>query len=551
MLGEFRERLKHSNKSDAYQYWLLQSRMKRRRIYNHVLIYRSRYLFLALGGDFIQFKENSHWLKLLYGSLMIMATTAVLGILSFNAFWHYDKVASRFFSEVTFMRQHVRELMAQNESILTGFSAFLVGSRVADIAATRTYAQRMLDRYPHILMFEVAQRVDQDHLEPFTSYLNEQGIIPPRIWSFNYEEGIFEHNIERDGEAFPVIFIEPKTESSQLGLDISSIEFVHNVVQRFGAREQLLMSEPFELLDGEIAIVMMQGVNVTGSDVPRYVSLLMIKAEQLIPNTLRERGWDFSLSSKDGSGKQFDLMRTENSSTNESWLPELTAVDNIKLTDFELSLEIKQQLTMDDFDWLYILGMTLLMFIFPVFVIIMYRVHQGIEKQNSLKRQELYHLANFDNLTGLANRFHFEDFGNRILSTVKRNQTEAALFFIDLNGFKLVNDQLGHGVGDIVLKRVAETLLDNVRQGDIVARIGGDEFAILTDQIPNLQSLMSMLNKIREAIMHMHIAEIKEYKISGSVGFSYTEYHGHDLAELLKIADNSMYGEKQEHYKTS
>jgi len=488
---------------------------------------------------------------MLYGSLMILAVSALLGVLSFNAYWHYEKVANRFYSEVTYMRQHVRELMAQNESILTGFSAFLVGSRVADIYATRTYAQRMLDRYPHILMFEVAQRVDGDHLEPFTSYLKEQGINPPRIWSFNYEEGIFEHSIDHDGEAFPVIFIEPRTESSQLGLDINSIEFVHSVVQRFGKSDQLLMTEPFELLDGETAIVMMEGVNVSGSDVPRYVSLLVIRAEQLIPNALKEKGWDFLLRSKDGNGDQFDLLRTETLSDESSWFPELMAVDNIRLTDFELSLEIKQQLTIDDFDWVYILGITILMVIFPIFVIIMYRVHQGIEKQNSLKRQELYQLANFDNLTGLANRFHFEDFGSRILATVKRNKSHAALFFIDLNGFKLVNDKLGHSVGDIVLKRVAETLLDNVRQGDIVARIGGDEFAILSDQIPNLQSLMSMLNKIREAIDNMEINEINECKISGSVGFSYTEYHGYDLAELLKTADNSMYGEKQEHYKNS
>lgn len=480
---------------------------------------------------------------------MTLAVIGLLGGLAFNAYWHYEKVQSRFYSEASFMRQHVRELMAQNESILSGFSAFLVGSRVADIHATRTYAQRMLDRYPHILMFEVAQRVDENNLEPFTSYLREQNISPARIWSFNYEQGIIEHSLKKDGEAFPVIFIEPVSESSQLGLDISSIEFVNSVVQRFGKSDQLLMTEPFELLNGEIAIVMMQGVNVSDSDVPSYVSLLVIKAEQLIPSTLKDKGWDFSLSSKDSNGDQFDLLRTEVKVQKKAWLPELQAVDTIRLTDFELKLTIKQQLKMKDFDWLHIIGIMILMVVFPSFVLIMYRVHQGIDQQNSIKRQELYRLANFDVLTGLANRFHFEDFSNRILSTVKRNQTHAAVFFIDLNGFKLVNDNLGHNVGDIVLQKVAETLSNNVRQGDMVARIGGDEFAILADQMSSLHSLMSMLGNIRKAIESINIAEVEEYKITGSVGFSYTEYHGYDLAELLKIADNSMYGEKQEHYK--
>ena len=164
---------------------------------------------------------------------------------------------------------------------------------------------------------------------------------------------------------------------------------------------------------------------------------------------------------------------------------------------------------------------------------------------------QLYQLANFDMLTGLANRFHFDDFGQRILSTAQRNSTHVAILFLDLNGFKQVNDNLGHDVGDLVLKKVAEALQENVRQGDIVARIGGDEFAILADQMNSLHSLMSMLNNIRDVITKIEIPETKQYKVSGSVGFSYTEYHGYDLSELLKMADNSMYGEKQEHYKVN
>lgn len=506
------------------------------------------------GAKSIQFKEDSHWLKLLYTSLTILALLGLLGGLAFNAYWHFGKVEARFHSEAGFMRQHVRELMAQNESILSGFSAFLIGSRVADIGATKTYAQRMLERYPHILMFEVAQRVDENTLEPFTSYLQAQDISPPRIWAFDYEQGIVEHNIKTDGEAFPVIFIEPSSENAQLGLDISSIDFVHSVVQRFGKSDQLLMTEPFELIDGEMAIVMMQGVNVTDSEQPSYVSLLVIRADQLIPSALKDKGWSFTLKCRDSNGREFDLFSKNNTnriSSESNWLPELAASDNIRLTDFELTLDIQQQLKWRDFDWLHILGVSAIMIIFPLFVLIISRIHQDIEKHNSEKRVQLYQLANFDVLTGLANRFHFDDFGQRILSTAQRNSTHVAILFIDLNGFKQVNDNLGHDVGDLVLKKVSEALQDNVRQGDIVARIGGDEFAILADQMNSLHSLMSMLNNIREVITKIVIPETQQYKVSGSVGFSYTEYHGYDLSELLKMADNSMYGEKQEHYKVN
>jgi len=400
-------------------------------------------------------------------------------------------------------------------------------------------------------MFEVAQRVDENNLEPFTRYLKEQSINPPRIWSFNYEEGIIEHDLKTDGEAFPVIFIEPASENSQLGLDITSIEFVHKVVKKFGRSDQLLMTEPFELINGEMAIVMMQGVNVTTEKSPSYIALLVIRAEQLVPSILKNTGWAFSLSSKDTNGQEFDLLRIDNNSQQNSsyWLPELTSVDHIKLTDFELTLSINQQLIWQDFDWFYILGMSLLMVIFPMFVLIISRIHHDIEQKNSVKRQELYQLANFDTLTGLANRFHFDDFGQRVLSTAERNDNHVAVFFIDLNGFKGINDNLGHDVGDLILIKVADTLSDNVRKGDIVARIGGDEFAVLADQMPNIHNLMKMLNNIRQAIACIELTETKGYNVSGSVGFSFTEYHGYQLSKLLKMADNSMYGEKQEHYK--
>lgn len=482
---------------------------------------------------------------------MTLALAGLFGGLAFNTYWHYGKVESRFQSEVDFMRQHVRELMTQNESVLSGFSAFLTGSRVADMDATETYAQRMIERYPHILMFEVAQRVDQYSIKAFQRYLQAQGKLNSSIWAFDYERGIIEHNLSLDGEAFPVIFVEPNTENAQLGLDINSIEFIHQIVSQLDKTDQILMTEPFELIDEEEAIVMIQGVNLSENDKYGYISILVIQADQLKPSLIKNRNWNISLTSRDSNGRETSLFRNNSEAAFNEGKNEWTTLfskEKIQLNDFEFTLEVHQQLTLDDFDWFYILGAGLLTIIFPLFVIIMYRVHQDIESQNSKKRHELYQLANFDVLTGLANRFHFDDFGQRILSTAKRNSTQVAVYFIDLNGFKQINDNLGHDVGDLVLKKVADTLMNSVRQGDIVARIGGDEFAILADQMPSLHSLMSMLNNVREAILSIQIEEIKQYKVSGSVGFSYTEYHGYDLSELLKMADNSMYGEKQEHY---
>jgi len=501
----------------------------------------------------IHFHKGSKRLQLLYGALFTLAVMGLVGGLAFNIYWNYGKVASRFHGDVSHMSHHVRELMAQNESILSGFSAFLLGSKVDNIDATKAYAQRMLDRYPHILMFEVAQRVDSTHLEPFSSYLISQN-VKPRVWSFDFEKGIVEHNLLQDGEALPVIFIEPQSENSQLGLNLKTIEFINSVAERFGRSDKLLMTEPFELINGESAIVMMQAININDTPQPRYISLLVIKAEQLMPAVAKDADWSFSLICKDSTGASFTLLDTgQNKPADDSvmLLPELVAQDHIMLKDFDLKLEIRQQVVLADLDWLQIAAISFLMIAFPLLIFVMYKVHREIDRSNQEQQQKLYSQANFDNLTGLANRMHFEDFGQKILFSAERNATHVGLYFVDLNGFKQINDNLGHDAGDKVLVEVANTLLDNVRQGDIVARIGGDEFAILVDRVNGLHDVVSILNKLRQAVAEINLPEIKGYPVSASIGFSFSEFHGYELSGLLKIADNSMYGEKQDHYKTN
>lgn len=488
---------------------------------------------------------------MLYGALFTLAITGLVGGLAFNVYWNYDKVEKRFYNDVAHMRHHVRELMAQNESILSGFSAFLLGSKVDSIDATKAYAQRMLERYPHILMFEVAQRVDSMHMEPFSSYLISQN-VKPRVWSFDFEKGIVEHNLLLDGEALPVIFIEPQSENSQLGLNLQTIEFINSVAQRFGRSDKLLMTEPFELINGESAIVMMQAININDTPEPRYISLLVIKAEQLLPAAAKEARWSFSLVCEDSTGASFTLLDTgagKGPQPSSSPLPELVAQDRIMLKDFELKLEIRQQVMWQDLDWLQIGAISFLMIVFPLLIFVMYKVHREIDRSNQEQQQKLYSQANFDNLTGLANRMHFEDFGQKILFSAERNQAHVGLYSVDLNGFKQINDSLGHDAGDKVLVAVANALLDNVRQGDIVARIGGDEFAILADRVNGLHDVVSILNKLRQSVSDIDLPDVKGFPVSASIGFAYSEFHGYELNALLKVADNSMYGEKQDHYK--
>jgi len=95
----------------------------------------------------------------------------------------------------------------------------------------------------------------------------------------------------------------------------------------------------------------------------------------------------------------------------------------------------------------------------------------------------LHHHAHHDPLTGLPNRFLFNDRLNQVIKQARRNETKIAILFIDLDHFKGVNDSMGHNVGDELLKEVASRLKQQIRQTDTLARLGGDEFSIVLNQV--------------------------------------------------------------------
>jgi diguanylate cyclase (GGDEF)-like protein len=167
----------------------------------------------------------------------------------------------------------------------------------------------------------------------------------------------------------------------------------------------------------------------------------------------------------------------------------------------------------------------------------------------SLRKQSekiIHHQANYDNLTGLPNRTLFMDRLTQELIRAKRLKSRVALMFIDLDRFKWVNDTLGHGAGDLLLKDVSARLQKCLRKSDTVARIGGDEFtAILPDMIrgPHAERVAgSVLTELATPF----ILDGQEAFISGSVGIAVYPDDANDMDDLLKNADTAMYRAKNE-----
>jgi diguanylate cyclase (GGDEF)-like protein len=153
-------------------------------------------------------------------------------------------------------------------------------------------------------------------------------------------------------------------------------------------------------------------------------------------------------------------------------------------------------------------------------------------------------LALNDPLTGLANRRLLADRMSMALVHARRNKSAMAVVYLDLDGFKQINDTLGHGVGDVLLKMVAERLVATVREEDTVARLGGDEFLLSLWHVSGIDYAATVASRAIEAVSQPYSIEGNTVSITTSAGVSIYPDHGEDAETLLKSADLALYEAK-------
>ncbi|MGH6682160.1 MAG: putative bifunctional diguanylate cyclase/phosphodiesterase, partial [Bradyrhizobium sp.] len=156
------------------------------------------------------------------------------------------------------------------------------------------------------------------------------------------------------------------------------------------------------------------------------------------------------------------------------------------------------------------------------------------------------YLAYHDSLTGLGNRLLFKEQIEEVLRDVSVASHPLAVLFVDLDGFKAVNDTLGHSVGDLLLKSIAAKLRDLLPSTDRIARLGGDEFAILQMSSPQPSSSIALAEKIIDVANHAHTIEGHDVTVGASVGIAIASPGETNTESLLKSADLAMYGAKSD-----
>ena len=178
------------------------------------------------------------------------------------------------------------------------------------------------------------------------------------------------------------------------------------------------------------------------------------------------------------------------------------------------------------------------------------RIHNMLEVRLLYKQLEQYSralesMALHDALTGLPNRRLLMDRLSLAIAHARRNTSTMALMYLDLDGFKQINDTLGHDAGDTLLRLVADRLVAAVRQEDTVARLGGDEFMIALWELSHADDVATLVSKVIQAVSQPYRIQGRDVRITASIGVGIYPLHGEAVETLMKNADLALYEAKR------
>lgn len=484
----------------------------------------------------------------IYFILMLLSLVTFIGGAFVLALQNINTAQDEFDQYVNQVHRSLAESFAINETILDGFAAFLAEIGMQDPNRARFYARKMIERYNHLYMFQAAQRVDGDTVVEFEQSMSKRLDEPMLVRRFEFGQGLVPALETDHAQYFPIVFVEPTFSDgfNILGLDISSIQFIKDAMDNARSSGLGAISQPIELSEGEPAFVLIKPVYQQMEAEPGQYALLVVQADELIP-ALRPQddGFFLKLSLGEGEFSFLNLQTEKLSQWEQIWFPLLTQNLTIRVGSQSLALTIEQQLGLRHVDWPLILIMVIITVIIALAVALMLRFHLEAELLKQEASQQLYRQANFDNLTGLANRPFFEGQFRRAIAASKRRGNKVAVLYLDLNDFKHINDTFGHQVGDNILKMAADLITDAIRVDDLAARFGGDEFVVMLETVKSQSDVDLVVARIYETFAMVKEVSGHSVKLKTSIGMAIFPDEGDCLEALIKKADTDMYNQKR------
>lgn len=460
----------------------------------------------------------------------------------------------QFNSQLQQVTEQLKQRQLTNETVLDSYATFSALDHSGETRQKHPFVLQLLRRYPQIIALAHLERVPISQQADYEQRLRREYGRAYRLHAFQGGE----KPAPGQEAYFPLMFAEPQsTANLQLvGWDAWQQSQLRDALDETMNSGRATLSRQLNVPQGQTAYALLRGIDTRQSGgvqdlLPKHFALLFIRADSLLPSDLNlPVGMELSIRHRDDPQQPPDglalRLGADHASAMERLLfPKLEATQQLGGSNQPLILTLRWQqgwAQIGLFEWSVWLMLCLLLGIGLA------AAGYSFVRSSNLRRQrenQLFHLANHDRLTGLANRNLFYDRLQHAISRVDRNGKRLALLFLDLDRFKPVNDTYGHVVGDRVLQLIAARIREVVRDEDTVARIGGDEFVILMEDVESNREADKVAERLKQAIHQPYQVDYHRIMVGVSIGTAYYPEDGLLIDELLAVADRKMYGNKQ------
>lgn len=450
----------------------------------------------------------------------------------------------------------LRDKLRANEAVLYGFATFLGAIPRDDHGAARQYARAILERYPHIYMLEVVRRVPQKELDAFTQQMRRKGYRNFEVRQFDYRGDREWQSPAMKSAYYPVILAEPDSDAARsiIGLDIDSLTGLRAALIRSEKQGTPAASEVFRLVEGDDAYVLFRPIAAVGDTSRQHAfggvsyALMVLRARDLMPPP-RELDAAIGHLVRFHVGQDADTLYAQaatREAPGQSWFRPLRFERHLGDLSQPASIVLQRPVGLSDISGVGLVTVSLA----SMFSLTLLLGYIGNLRQREQRREEelktIEHLALHDALTGLPNRFLLLGRLEQVITSAQRHGTKIGVMFLDLDGFKPINDRYGHHVGDALLREVGWRLRQCMRDSDTVARHGGDEFVVVLTDMQSASDAAPLAEKILGAIAEPLDVNGDILQVTTSIGIAVFPDSGLDAESLLRAADAAMYEAKAE-----
>lgn len=452
--------------------------------------------------------------------------------------------------------------LRDNEAALFSFASVLPTVAPDSAAAPRRFAENLVRQYSHIDRLGVVREAAHGELAALLAQARRLAGPEFQIRNFGDDRGQPLASVQERDTYYPLVFVHPQEAGGrfQVGLDLGTIPFLYRALQNAGATGRPCLSPVFPLGEGQgMGYLMLRPVlrpvaEQGGAPPPllggQLYAVLAVRVDDLQPEAARrDARIDYRL--RHGGYVEtvfgdaiFHLPATPAAAIENLILPRAVVERDFTDNNLPFQLRLERQLRLSDLLSPGFVGALVLAVVFLVGLLLYFRKHDRQMLRIHTQEEQIQHLALHDQLTGLPNRRLLEDRLQQAVELARRHGERLGVLFLDLDGFKRVNDEAGHAAGDVILKEISRRLQGCVRESDTVARYGGDEFVMVCSGLQHGSDAVAVAEKVRQAVASPYHYGEQVLSLTPCIGVSVYPDSSENPETLLNQADVAMFRAK-------